>query len=71
MNNSPVRLQKKVSHMNRMELWVLKNAPIILPILIIALIIMIILLIIAVAQVFAVPVTVESGNYYYHLKDVI
>ena len=64
--NTPVRLDKKEDKFD-IELWILNHTHIFLPLAIIILFALIIALIYAMTGVSAV----ESGNYYYHLKDVI
>lgn len=67
--SSPVRLGNstmKESPENGIETWILNHSNIFLPLLFIVLFILFACLIFAVAGA-----SVESGNYYYHLKDVI
>lgn len=69
--STPVRLSKveeKTSIMDQIEPVLLRYSHIILPLL---LIILISLTIFLVAIVLKDVSAVESGNYYYHLKDVI
>jgi len=74
-NNNPARLGKgEAISENTFESWLLSHAHIILPLLIILLIIMIIGVVIVacdISSASSTPAMVESGNYYYHLKDVI
>ena len=63
--NSPVRLGK-VREESKYEAWILRHANIFVPLAFIALFILFAWLLFAVAGA-----SVESGNYYYHLKDVI
>lgn len=73
MNKDPVRLQKieNETHFDIMG-TINRYAPYILVALIIILMLLIIALIIAIAQAGGGNITmVESGNYYYHLQDVI
>lgn len=64
--NSPVRLEKNKSETGKVEAWILDHAYIFLPLAFIVLLFLFAWLIFAVAGA-----SVESGNYYYHLKDVI
>ena len=68
--NTPVRLDPIVekSVMEQIESILLKYADIIVPILIIIFIILTVLL---VALLLKNVTAMDSGNYYYHLKDVI
>ena len=73
MNNTPARLYKKNEDKNmKIGEWLLAHANIILPILIIVLIILIIGLCLSIMSMGGTNMTMmDSGNYYYHLKDVI
>ena len=64
--NNPARLSKKDLPDNKVELWIINHTHIFLPLAFIILFILFAWLIYAVAGA-----SVESGNYYYHLRDVI
>ena len=71
--NNPVRLNKvEEKPMSKIEQFLLGHANIILPILMIVLLLLIIGVIWSIATMGGGNMTmVESGNYYYHLQDVI
>lgn len=74
--SSPVRLQKteeKKSAMEKIENFVLEYAHILLPIFVFILLVLIVALVISIADISSTNNVsmVESGNYYYHLQDVI
>lgn len=72
MNNTPVRLQKQEEKTMKIEDWLLAHANILLPILMVILLLLIIGVIWSIATMGGTNMTmVESGNYYYHLQDVI
>ena len=70
----PARLhkQEQSSLLESVEMWALKHAHIILPLLIILLILLIVALVATMVAHGGANVTmVESGTYYNHLQDVI
>ena len=72
--SKPARLhkQQESSLSESVEMWALKYAHIILPLLILLLILLIVALVATMAAHGGANVTmVESGNYYNHLQDVI
>ena len=71
MSNNPIRLQK-IDDTPRWIDFLNRYSPYILILLIIILMLLIIAVIVAFAQMGGANMTmVESGNYYYHLQDVI
>ena len=72
MNNQPARLEKQ-AELTEMDLFMNRFGPIILFFLIVMLLILIGVVIVAFIQMGTGGniTMVESGNYYYHLKDVI
>ena len=74
MNKEPIRLAKRNDDTTSFDILGVLNkySPYIVLALIIILILLIIMLVFAVAQAGGANMTfVESGNYYYHLQDVI
>ena len=71
---APVRLHKQEEKTfdDKLEDVMLQYAHIIVPLCVFLAIVLVIVLVITIAQnATAVPVCVESGDYYNHLKDVI
>ena len=72
--SKPARLDKRseTTFLDGVDMWALRYAHILLPLAIILLILLIVALVATMVAHGGANVTmVESGNYYYHLQDVI